>query len=471
MGSGARTPAPVRWSPRERDVLDLVARGLTNAEIAAELGITFATAKWHVSELITKLGVESRDDVAIYWCRERSPLGRSRRWVRGLLGLGALKVAGGVTAAVGITGGAIAGAVLFGGADAIDDPPPPPTPAPTLAPAAPGMIDTFAPEVGRPAPDFALPDVRDPSVLHRLSDYRGSAVVVAFVRAGESCSACPGQLALLSQMLGTTDQPVKVLAITPESERTVTVAMLGNQGSTAVGLSDWHGGDVERHYQPADIPGYVFIGPDGVLQERVEGVHVEEEFQRPFFYAGVRVQPINPPPTPVGGLNQRPEACPATAIRGTDGLLCGWQNFPNLVAGDKGNCDLSGGAFGGNLSNIDFRGCRLDGAQFSGSALAGSRLDGVSAVAASFAGAQVGDVRFIGANLSNAGFHGAFLEGADFTGANLSGADLGMAALSRVTWRNTTCPDGSNSDSHGSTCLGTPGVSERPDPRWGPPRY
>lgn len=471
MPGGAHTPAPVRWSPRERDVLDLVARGLTNAEIATELGITFATAKWHVSELITKLGVESREEVAAYWRRERSPVGRSRSWLRGLLGLGAIKLAAGSAAVAGLASVAIVGTVILGGAQANSESTETPTPvASSPTPVAPGMIDTFAPEIGKPAPDFALPDVNDPWVLHRLSDYRGNAVVVAFFASPASCEGCPQQLSLLQQILKTGDRFTQVLAITPERDRQDVAAMLYGLAAVVVGTSDWQG-QVADHYQVSATPEYLFIGPDGVLQDRLPGVRVEEEFQPALYHVGVRVQRIKPGPTVVDGPGARPATCPGSAIVGTDGLLCSWRNFPNLVAGDKGGCDLSGGAYGGNLTDIDFRGCRLDGAQFAGAALVHSRLDGVSAVGASFVGSQVGNVRFMGANLQGANFHGAFLEGADLSDANLTGADVEMAALAGVVWNNTICPDGTNSDSHGNTCLGTPGVSQRPDPRWGPARY
>jgi len=49
---------------------------------------------------------------------------------------------------------------------------------------------------------------------------------------------------------------------------------------------------------------------------------------------------------------------------------------------------------------------------------------------------------------------GADLRGADLTDADLSGALLGAARLTGVHWGNTTCPDGTNSDAHGSTCDG-----------------
>lgn len=50
-------------TPREHQVAELIARGYTNPQIAAELTITRATAKTHVSNILSKLGVSSRADV------------------------------------------------------------------------------------------------------------------------------------------------------------------------------------------------------------------------------------------------------------------------------------------------------------------------------------------------------------------------------------------------------------------------
>lgn len=50
---------------REREVLTLVGRGMTNAEIAEELFISVATAKAHVARLLAKLGARDRVQLVI----------------------------------------------------------------------------------------------------------------------------------------------------------------------------------------------------------------------------------------------------------------------------------------------------------------------------------------------------------------------------------------------------------------------
>jgi NarL family two-component system response regulator LiaR len=57
-------------SPRELDVLRLIADGLENAEIAAALNISPRTAKNHVSNILAKLNLPSRVQAAVYAVRQ-----------------------------------------------------------------------------------------------------------------------------------------------------------------------------------------------------------------------------------------------------------------------------------------------------------------------------------------------------------------------------------------------------------------
>ena len=58
-------PGKRRLSRREEEVIELVGRGLTNAEIAQSLGLSPWTIKRHVARVLDKTGARRRIDIAV----------------------------------------------------------------------------------------------------------------------------------------------------------------------------------------------------------------------------------------------------------------------------------------------------------------------------------------------------------------------------------------------------------------------
>jgi DNA-binding NarL/FixJ family response regulator len=67
---GASTSRAEQLTERELEVVALLARALTNQQIAAELAISPATARTHVEHVLTKLGMHTRAQVAV-WANQR----------------------------------------------------------------------------------------------------------------------------------------------------------------------------------------------------------------------------------------------------------------------------------------------------------------------------------------------------------------------------------------------------------------
>jgi ATP/maltotriose-dependent transcriptional regulator MalT len=64
-------------APRERQVLALVARGLSNAQVADRIGVASATVKKHLENIYEKLGVSSRTAAALAYQRDTIPTDRN----------------------------------------------------------------------------------------------------------------------------------------------------------------------------------------------------------------------------------------------------------------------------------------------------------------------------------------------------------------------------------------------------------
>lgn len=72
FGSSAWRPPQMpmaELTARESEVLELMSRGLSNPEIAEELGVTRHTAKFHVKAILDKLGAQTRTEAVVLAAR------------------------------------------------------------------------------------------------------------------------------------------------------------------------------------------------------------------------------------------------------------------------------------------------------------------------------------------------------------------------------------------------------------------
>ena len=70
LARGGRPRAADLLTPRELDVLQLIAHGRSNKRIALELGVAEKTVKTHVGHVLDKLGLSDRTQAALYAVRE-----------------------------------------------------------------------------------------------------------------------------------------------------------------------------------------------------------------------------------------------------------------------------------------------------------------------------------------------------------------------------------------------------------------
>jgi len=79
---------------------------------------------------------------------------------------------------------------------------------------------------------------------------------------------------------------------------------------------------------------------------------------------------------------------------------------------------------------------------------------GKSLVAGDWTQISAADLDFSDSVIANTDLRGADLANGDFTRANLLGSSIDQTDFSGAIWSNTTCPDGTNTDTNGGTCVG-----------------
>ncbi len=162
---------------RQREVLALVARGKTNPEIASALGITLETVKYHVTEILTRLNVSTREEAAAAWNAERTVGARLRALVPSFGGHAAM-AAGGVALVV-----LVAFAVLLVLRTGDDGSPSPTNPPENETPSATTTVTattTASPSATAPAPSATA------SPGERVTGIAEVDSVLAVIRSGDA---------------------------------------------------------------------------------------------------------------------------------------------------------------------------------------------------------------------------------------------------------------------------------------------
>lgn len=113
-----------------------------------------------------------------------------------------------------------------------------------------------------------------------------------------------------------------------------------------------------------------------------------------------------------------------------------------------------------------FKGKDLSNAMITRSEFQGADISGINFTGAVMSNVNFANANLTGANFTNAGnypgwnfagvdFENANLTNVNFTDTNLQGArNLSTATITGAIWKNTKCPDGTNSDENGNTCVG-----------------
>lgn len=136
-------------------------------------------------------------------------------------------------------------------------------------------------------------------------------------------------------------------------------------------------------------------------------------------------------------------------------------NYMSFIDADAHGVNFTGSYFEFNLhaSGANFSGANFTNVTFEGG------LDGAGVSATDFTNANFQNANFTGSIFipypgapgfppAWNNFKGGDFSGAQFVNANLNGVVFTGSNFTTATWSNTICPDGTNSNSHGNTCIG-----------------
>lgn len=157
-----------------------------------------------------------------------------------------------------------------------------------------GMIDSARPEIGSPAPDFALADARNPERVIHLSDFEGRAVILNWYASW--CRPCREEIPdfLKAQDMLGEDQLV-ILGVDLQEPADRALSIMEELGATYPAVLDTDG-SVYTHYlmTTRGMPTTYFIDADGILRYSYPGRIDEDRLVEALATVGLEYEPPEP---------------------------------------------------------------------------------------------------------------------------------------------------------------------------------
>lgn len=147
-----------------------------------------------------------------------------------------------------------------------------------------GVFDPQRPRDGQPAPNFGLVDARDPSLVRKLSDFRGKAVVLNWYASW--CSPCKQEIPEFQRAQDALGDQVVFLGIDYLETAGEATGILDSLHATYPAVLD-SSGAVADHYRVAGLPTTFFVDKDGILRATSTGRVTLEALEANLAKAGV----------------------------------------------------------------------------------------------------------------------------------------------------------------------------------------
>ena len=151
-----------------------------------------------------------------------------------------------------------------------------------------GVIGDQPPEVGEPAPDFALANARDPERVVRLSDFRGTPIVLNWYASW--CGPCRREIPDFQKAYNALDGEVVFIGVNLQEDPERAVGLLDVFVAKYPALLDVDG-EVAAHYRLLGMPTTFFIDADGIVRASGAGLITEEVLVEELARIGVTYTP------------------------------------------------------------------------------------------------------------------------------------------------------------------------------------